>query len=96
MILKEFQQSDYYKSRPAIVQEVFNILPPYGLYKITKTGVQCIICRISEPESNDLDDVKLTVVQTGVGGIFCDLGVGDLEKGTQITGVLIDDLEKWR
>lgn len=96
MLLKEFQQSDYYKSRPAIVQEVFDILPPYGIYKLTKTGVQCVIYEVSQPESGDLDDVKLSVLQTGVGGIFFDLGLGSIEKGVKITGVLIDDLEKWR
>lgn len=96
MTLRELQQSEWYLSKPLIIQEVFDVLPPFETFRITQTGAQCFLYSISEPESGDLDDVVVSVIQTGIGGFFWSIGLGHYEKGTIIHGILIDELEKWR
>lgn len=94
MTLQEIQQTDWYKTRPTIIKEAINILPPIGLYKFKDSGKQCVIRSYEEPNDKN-KEVTVTVVKTGIGGVLATMGISQLEKNQGVFGVSLNDLELW-
>ena len=94
MTLEELKESNWYKERPEVIQQAICILPPICLYKFKDSGKQCVIYSFSEPESNKLEDVTITVQKTGIGGPMAEMGLGLLDTN-KVFGVRLDDLEPW-
>lgn len=94
MTLQELKESDWYISRPDIIKEAINLLPPICLYKFKDSGKQCFIYSYEEPESNKVEDVTVTVQKTGVGGSLAEMGLGKIDTN-QVFGVKLQDLIKW-
>lgn len=89
MTLAELQQYDWYKSRPEIIQQAIDKLPPIQLYKIKSSGYQCYIISFEEPHSSLLEDVTCTVQKTGIGSLFPSL------NQNRVFGISLTDLEPW-
>lgn len=94
MELKELQETDWYKSRPKLIQDAIDKLPPIKLYKFKNSGKQCLVIAFEEPESGNLEDVTVTVEKTGIGGIMHEVGLGGLDRNS-VFGVKLEDLEPW-
>ena len=94
MTLEELKESNWYKERPEVIQQAICILPLICLYKFKDSGKQCVIYSFSEPESNKLEDVTITVQKTGIGGPMAEMGLGLLDTN-KVFGVRLDDLEPW-
>lgn len=92
MTLEEFKQTDWYKTRPEIIQQAICKLPPIQLYRFKNSKKQCYIYSYSEPKSGKLEDVTVTIQKTGKGGIMDEMGLGDLDTNA-VFGVHLDDLE---
>ena len=94
MELQELKQTDWYKERPAIIQNAIDLLPPTKLYKFKESGKQCQLISFEEPNSKKLNDVTVTVQKTGIGGVMDEIGLGSLDTN-QVFGVKLTDLEEW-
>lgn len=92
MTLEEFQKEEWYKSRPKVIQQAIDKLPPIHKYKFKDSGKQCCIVSYSEPISGRLDDVTIVVQKLGIGGAMDEMGLGELDKN-QVFDVKLDDLE---
>ena len=89
LTLQEILDSEWYKTRPLIIQQAIANYPPIYNYKM-KSGKECIIYSYSEPESGLYEDITVTITKTGIGGgmtAFLDVGQG-------VFGVKLTDLEK--
>lgn len=95
MKLEELQQSEWYLSRPKVIQEAIDKYPPTQLYRFKDSGKQCKLYSYAEPESGKLEDVTVTVHKTGVGGAMAEMGLGVLDTFTGVFGVSLTDLEPW-
>jgi hypothetical protein len=95
MNLQELQETDWYKERPRVIQQAIDITPPIILYKFKSSGKQCYIEGYEEPESGKLEDIRLRVVKTGIGGPMYDMGMGVLDEGMGVFGVSPEDLEPY-
>lgn len=89
--LQALKQTDWYKERPTIIQQAIDLLPPTKMYRFKDSKKQCHLVSYDEPNTNELDDVTVTVQKTGVGGI---LGLGELDIN-KVFGVKLADLEEW-
>lgn len=94
MSIDEFKELDWYKTRPEIIKQAINLLPPTELWKFKDSGKQCEIYSYDEPKSNKLEDVTVTVICTGIGGAMANAGMGELTK-RKVFGVSLDSLEPW-
>lgn len=94
MTIKEIKQTDWFKSRPLIIQQAVEKFPPTQLYRFKESGKQCMILSFGEPKSGKFEDVTCTVKKTGVGGVLADMGLTLLDIET-VFGVKLDDLEPW-
>ncbi len=94
MTLEEMQQSNWYKGRPKVIQQAFDLMPANVLYKFKDTGYQCYIYSYDEPESQKLEDVTVVVYKTGKGGAMAKMGLGMINKNG-VFGVKLSDLELW-
>lgn len=92
MTLDELKETGWYKERPEIIKQAIDLLPPIRLYKFKDSGKQCQIYSYSEPESNKLEDVTVTVYKTGIGGVLANMGLGSLDTNG-VFGVPLNDLE---
>lgn len=92
MTFEELKQTDWYKSRPKVIQQAMDILPPIHYYRFKSTGKQCFIHSFKEPRSGKLEDVTVTVRKTGTGGPLAEMGLGVLDRHI-VFGVPLDDLE---
>jgi len=95
MTLSEIQQSEWYLSRPPVIQQAIDILPPGQLYQFKDSGKQCTIYSYDEPESGLIEDVTVTVNKTGIGGALASMGLGALDTNS-VFGVKLSDLEPWK
>ena len=95
MSIDEFKESDWYKTRPEIIKQAIELLPPTQLWKFKDSGKQCQLYSYGEPKSGKLEDVTVTVICTGIGGAMADMGMGELTK-CRVFGVPLDDLEPWK
>ena len=94
MELQELKQTDWYKERPAVIQDAIDLLPPTKIYRFKESKKQCHLISYEEPYSKKLDDVTVTVQKTGVGGVMDEMGIGSLDTN-QVFGVKLTDLEEW-
>jgi len=94
MNLEDFKQTDWYKERPDVIKEAINLLDPTILYKFKDSGKQCHIQSYHEPDSGKVEDVTVTVMKTGVGGVMAEMGLGAIDQ-YGVFGVKMDDLEPW-
>lgn len=92
MTLEDFKNSDWYKERPDCIKEAINALPPTETYRFKDSKKECVIVSYSEPVSELLEDVTVTVQKTGNGGVMAEMGLGILDTN-QVFGVKLDDLE---
>ena len=92
--LDEFLDTEWYKSRPEVIKEAIKKCPPTQYYKIKNTGHQCFLYSYSEPESNKLEDVTITVIKTGRGGTLDKMGLSVLNQNG-VFGLKLDDIEIW-
>ncbi|GAB3975501.1 hypothetical protein GCM10028806_33200 [Spirosoma terrae] len=90
--LEELQQTEWYRTRPSIIQEAIDYLPPLYVYRFKNSGKQCVIVSYGEPEEEG-GPVTVTVQKTGEGGSMAELGLGILDQH-QVFGVSLDDLER--
>lgn len=95
MTIEEIRETDWYKSRPEIIRQAIDLVPPNQLYKVKDTGKQCLIISIEEPESGRLEDVTFTIQKTGVGGSFEGTLLEQLDTRFQVFGLKREDLEPW-
>lgn len=93
--LSELKESDWYKERPQIIKDAIEILSPATHCMFKNSGKQCYIISYSEPKSNKLEDVTVTVQKTGIGGAMDSMGLGELDK-QQVFGVPLNTLEEWK
>lgn len=94
MTFEELKKDDWYKSRPIVIQQAIDILPPIHLYRLKGTGKQCFINSYEEPKSGELKDVTVTVQKTGVGVDLHPLLIASIGCN-KILGLSLDDLEPW-
>lgn len=92
MTLDELKTSDWYNTRPEVIQQAINKLPPIGIYQFKDSKKQCYIYSYEEPESGKLEDVTVTVQKIGKGGPMDAMGMGALDTNG-VFGVKLDDLE---
>lgn len=83
--LEEVKNSDWYKTRPASIQQMIDSYPPTQYYALN--GKQCHIVSYSE-------DGTLRVQKTGRGGALSQMGLGFLDLN-QVFGVEPESLEVW-
>jgi hypothetical protein len=94
--IERLRKTKWYKTRPEIIQQAVELLPPMGLYKFKDTGKQCVIIGYSEPKNGKFKDVTVTVQKTGVGGVLNECGdFSFLDKGWNVFGVKLTDLEPY-
>lgn len=89
--LKELQQSDWYKTRPEIIQRTMDNYSPFDLFEFKDSKKQCIIIGYEEPKDNS--EVTLIVQKTGVGGAMYEIGLGSLDTN-KVFNVKLADLNK--
>jgi hypothetical protein len=92
MTIEDIKETEFYKSRPEIIQKAIEARPFNQLYRIRDTGHECFIFSYDEPTSGKFEDITLTVEKTGNGGALADLGAGELDKGWQVFGLSLDDI----
>lgn len=90
--LKEIQESEWYKTRPLVIQQAIDECPP-AVYRIIATDHQCVIYCYDEPESGLLDDVTVKVIKTGVGGALDKLGLSELGRNWKVFGLHLSDIQ---
>lgn len=95
LTLEEIQQSEWYQTRPEVIQKAIIAYPPIQLYKLKSSGKQCLIVAFDEPESGLLEDVTCMVQKTGVGGPMAEMGLGVLDRN-KVFGLKLEDLEVWK
>ena len=90
--LEELQNSDWYKTRPEIIQRTIDNYSPFDLFEFKDSKKQCHIIAYTEPDE-DFSEVTLMVQKTGIGGVMYDLGLGSLDI-YKVFGVKLTDLNK--
>jgi hypothetical protein len=63
---REFKESEWYLSRPQIIKDAINLMPPHQHYMIRATGHQCHIISYGEDVKGRLDHGTYTVQKTGI------------------------------
>lgn len=94
MLIEELKQTNWYKSRPKIIQQVMDMIHPMQFYKLKETGKQCYIISIEEPISGKFEDITFIVQKTGIGGLLEKIGLSELDTN-QVFNVKFEDLEPW-
>lgn len=93
--LEEFKETDWYKERPELIKEAIELLPPTTLYKLKSSGKQCRIICYDEPKSGLIEDVTVIVEKSGIGGALSEMGLGVVDKGGEVSGIKLNELEEW-
>ena len=94
MDLKELKQTEWYKERPKIIQQIICKFPPFYTYRFKYSQKEFNIIGYEEPlELNDPDDVTFIVQKTGNGGVLGQFGLGILDTN-QVFGVEQGNIEK--
>lgn len=94
MTLQDVQAMDWYKTRPKVIQDAIDKLPPIKLYRIKDIGKQCQVYSYSEPNDKN-KEVTVTVILTGKGGPLDGTGLEKLDEGMKVFGYKLDNLEPW-
>jgi hypothetical protein len=94
MTFEEFKKTEWYISRPDIIKQAMEILPPTQLYKFKSSGKQCYIRSYEGNDDSKIEDVTVTVKKTGVGGLLAEFGMGALDTNG-VFGIKLTDLEPW-
>jgi hypothetical protein len=94
MTIEELRETEWYQTRPELIKQVIELLPPIQFYKIKDSSKQCHILSIEEPESGKLEDITVTVQKTGTGGPMTKMGLSSLDMNA-VFGLKIEDLEVW-
>jgi len=91
-LFEELKSSEWYQSRPQIIKDAIELLPPTQLYQFKDSKKQCFIFSYEEPKSGKLEDVTVTVEKIGVGGPMAAMGLGSLDTN-RVFGIKMDSLE---
>lgn len=92
MTLKDIQNSDWYKTRPAIIQKAIDNYSPLDVYTL-ESGKQCTLISYEEPESGLYEDVTVTVQKNGYGTLLVPHGFNPLDTN-KVFGVKLTDIKK--
>jgi hypothetical protein len=90
----DVKELSWYKSRPKVIRQAIDLLPPTQHYRIMSSGKQCFIVSYEEPKSGKFEDVTVTVQKTGSGDDEDFPSVDYIHKN-QVFGVKLSDLEPW-
>lgn len=88
----ELHESEWYKTRPAIIKEALRLWPADRLYRFINSKKHCYIISYEEPSSGRLQDLTVTVQKIGHGGHLAAVGLGHIDTN-QVFGVSPKDLE---
>ncbi len=92
-LFERLRSEEWYNTRPQVIKDAINKIPPVIYYKFKNSGKQCYIVAFTEPDEEN-KEVTLTVQKTGEGGAMAKMGLGVLDTN-QVFGVHIEDLEPW-
>jgi hypothetical protein len=76
--MDELKASEWFRTRPKIIQEAIEKYSPENLYEFKDSGKQCFIVGYTEPKTPD-GKVTLIVEKTGKGGPMAGIGFGALD-----------------
>lgn len=93
MELEDIKKTEWYQSRPEIIQQAICQMPPNKTYRFKDSKKECFITSLEEPKSGKFEDITCTVQKTGKGGVMDEMGFGALDTNA-VFGVSINDLEE--
>ena len=91
-LMKELKEDEWYQTRPQIIKDAIDILPPTRYYMFKDSKKECYIISYDEPENGKVEDVTVMVQKTGVGGPMAEMGLSMLDTN-KVFGVALTDLE---
>lgn len=60
-LLEQLKETEWYKTRPPVIQKAIDMFDPTKLYKIIETGEECRILGYNEMEGQLIEDVTFII-----------------------------------